>query len=73
MRVSNEKYSITIEVDNTYTLDSVDNRYYSKVFKLNEDIDRSYMKTFSISVAYEDKEINGEKNFISDNWLLKKE
>lgn len=58
MRVSNEKYNINIEVDNTYTLNSVDNRYYRKVFKLHEDINKSYMKTFSISVVYEDKEIN---------------
>ncbi len=58
MRVSSEKYNINIEVDSTYTLNSADNRYFSKVFKLHEDINRSYTKTFSISIVYEDKEIN---------------
>lgn len=58
MRISNEKYIINIEVDNTFTLNSVDNRYYNKVFKLHEGIDKSYIKTFSMSVVYEDKEVN---------------
>lgn len=49
MVLQNQKYKITITVDETYTIDSTDNQYYDIVLNPQNYHHGKFYKTFSLN------------------------